>query len=598
MKVSKPKEKNQLEITGISFRGENFTKLTSFPARRKFKDGRFLFFDDFLNIKYCVKNFPEANWEDDILELKERAISLIEEEKELLDSKGKINGEVEKYQNVFKTKPLKHQLECFNISKDLKSYALLFEQGCGKTKATIDTATYLYLAGKIDAIVIVAPNNVHLEWVVENENPERREGFSKHCNVDYEVFKWIGKWNKTYQRIFNEVMDSEKLKVFTFNIDCFISTKRQELLKEILVKNKCLLVIDESQDIKNVDSKRTKFFMGGAKDLAKYKRILTGTPITKGTENIYSQFYFLDPGIIGLNSYFAFKMRYCKLLKGKRHFVKNGEMKTREYTEIIGYKNIEELQQKIKAYSYRVLKKDCLDLPEKIYQSAYYSLSKKQAEAYQEIANEAIAIINSDIKNEAPKEVLIKNAMSKLIKLQQVTNGYLLNLDHEGDFFEIVPPEKNPKLLMLEERTKSIESKVIIWTCFKPDVNYIMDMFDEEIVRYDGNVSQEEKSINKERFKRDDKIKYIVVNLKSGSKGLNLQEGKNTFYYSNTYNLEYRLQSEDRSHRIGIDESPLYTDFIGRGTMDKKIIKNLIDKKQISDLILQEKSRFFDFENE
>lgn len=597
MKIKIAIEKNHLEAIDCRFYGENFQKLIACPDKKTFKNGRFIFLNSFSNIEHILQMFPEADWMSDAADFKYEYLAKKKTEAEMLDDKEK-EFIVKDYPDVFKTKPFDHQFKAFEISKDAASYGLFFEQGCGKTKVTIDNTVYLFLKQKIEALIIIAPNGVHKNWITDE--------LPTHCNIAYEAFCWEGNINKKNTEIFENVCNSEKLKVFAFNVECFVSEKQQKILLELLKKYKAMFVVDESQSIKNPAAERTKFLVkagnvatiaahnhtvksngnGTIAEVIVYKRILSGTPITKGTEDIFSQFQFLDPKILGLSSFYAFKARYCKM---------GGYLSK----QIVGYNHIDEIQDKIKTYTMRVLKKDCLDLPEKLYQKEVFSLTEEQMRVYNDVKNEGLAYVKYCQEHDEP--IIYDNIMARMMKMQQIASGYLLNVE-EGKFLELVTPEHNPRLKLLKDLLNRIEGKVIIWARFTKDIDYICAILKSQAVRYDGQASLEDKESAKVRFQNDDKIKYFVA---KPIKGLTLTAGTTNIYYTNDFDLEKRQQSEDRSHRYGTKEALekaglkniLYIDIAASKTIDSKIIRSLRNKKKLADMVLQDPDNLF-MENE
>jgi hypothetical protein len=574
MIVKKARENENLEIIGVRFYGDVYVKLSSMPDKRRFKDGRFIFQKSNSNIEFILKEFPHAQWEDEAEQAKIDFENSKNSEKINLENK-KIELEFKNYPEIFKTKPLNHQFKSFEISKDLKFYGLFFEQGCGKTKVIIDTASYLFLNKKIESMVVVAPNGVHENWLTD-EMP-------KHCNIQYEQFLWNGSFSKQILRNIDKMLEpSDKLKIWCFNVECFVGEKQKSLLIKILKRNKTMLVVDESQTIKNHQAKRTKFFES-ISDLATYRRIMTGTPITNGIENIYSQLNFLSSSIIGISSFYNFKAKYCSTTEMSM----GGNKK---FQKIIGYKSIDDLQTKIQAHTYRVLKKECLDLPEKIYQKESYDLTKEQRRHYDEIKKEGITYIQMCKDNNLP--ITFDNILVKMKKMQQISLGYMLNIE-EKSIIEIVKPEENPRLLKLKELLEKIDGKVIIWTIYTQDIIYISKMLGDKAVRYDGKIAEEQKQANKKMFKENQNIKYLIANTQSMARGHTLTEAETSIYYCNSFDLELRLQSEDRNHRQGTKNNVLYIDIQANKTLDSRIISALRHKKKIADYALQDPENLF-----
>jgi len=568
MIIQKAREKDCFEVVGVKFYGEMYQKLVATPDRKRFKDGRFIFLNSYSNVEYFLNTFEHAQWDGEVEQAKIDYHNFKKQEKKQLSAKDEPLV-LKDCPEIFKTKPFGHQLKCFEISKDSPFYGLFFEQGCGKTKVVIDNAVYLFQKKLINTIIIIAPNGVHRNWITDE--------LPIHCKEEYEAFCWNGSWTKESLKKLEEVGKSDKLRVFSFNVEAFVGPKQQAMLLELIKKNQCLLALDESQTIKNQTAKRTKFLVDKISKLIKWKRIMTGTPVTKGVQDLYTQFKFLSEDIIGISSYYAFRNKYC-------------QMGGFNMKQIIGYKSIDELQEKIQTHTMRVLKKDCLDLPEKLYQKAPYDLTPEQLRIYNEIRDEGMAFVKNAKANNEP--ITLDNVLARMKKLQQVALGYLLNIE-EKEIVEIASPDNNPRLLKLKELLENANGKVIIWTIYTQDIIYISRMLGDAAVRYDGKISPAEKEINKKLFKTDPKIKYLIANTQAMARGHTLTEAETSIYYCNSFDLELRLQSEDRNHREGTKNNVLYIDLEANKTMDKKIIRALRSKKKVADMVLQDSDNLF-----
>lgn len=561
------------KLIGIRYRGDNYLKLNAFPDTSSFRNGTFFFKPSYSNIEYAANAFPDIEW---VGEAKEKlteciAFRIEEAKKQIVKDSHIANDEVCEDPDLnSKTKPFKHQLKAFSISKNMEEYGLFFEQGCGKTKVIIDTARHLFDKKCIDSLVVIAPNGVHDNWV-DDELPVHMAG-------TYMAMAWRSSFNKEKKKLWDGLKQpSNHLKVFCFNIETFTSEKNRKELYDILSTHKAMLVIDESQKIKNPSAKRTKFLIK-ISPMAKYRRILTGTPITKGAEDFYSQLKFLNPNIIGISAYAGFKNRYC---------VMGGF----EFRQIVGYRNIEELQRKIQNHSLRVLKKDCLDLPEKIYQFVPFDLTPIQLKMIKQIQEEGIAEINNN--KDAPRNIILEAAMARMAKIKQISRGYLYDTENDS-VIEIVPIKDNPAVKRMKEIFESIDGKIIIWTTYTQDVKILSQALPKDsFLVYDGSISQDQKKENKKEFQQGDKYKYFIINIQSGATGLTLTSAEHSFYWNNSYNLEHRLQSEDRNHRIGTINSTVYMDLMANKTHDKKIINSLRKKKNISDIVLNDPASMF-----
>lgn len=550
------KAKGRYCYANVKLTSEATQNLRNFPGFSKWIGRKMMFSPTGANIKHIQKHWPDAQWDEESKFILDNYIMSLRaaEDREKFSV-----PENDDY--MFETKPFEHQRRAFYMSRDKDNFALLMEQGTGKTKIIIDNAAYLYAKSKITALVIIAPNGVHRNWL-RNEIPFHLPEWCPRKTIYYSASmkkKDMEEWAGVQK-------SSDSLKVFSFNVEGFVSKKAQNLISKIMISENVLLVVDESSRIKRPGAKRTKFITQIGKQ-AKYRRILTGTPVTKGPEDVYSQFKFLDPYILGYESFYSFRARYCVM----------GGFENRQ---IIAYNNIDELTKNIEGHSYRVLKKDCLDLPDKIYQRAYVELSEAQRRLYNTMKDDWVADHQEDTI-EAPE------AITRLLRLQQITCGWFPS--------ETPVPidEKNPRLELLKELLSDIDGKVIIWARFRADLKAIEDELGKLAVAYHGGVSNDARANAVDSFQNDPKIKYFVGQPQSGGIGLTLTAASYAIYYSNSFDLEVRLQSEDRCHRIGTTNNVTYIDIEANKTIDKKIIKALRDKKSLADMVTKDPMSIF-----
>lgn len=486
---------------------------------------------------------------------------------------------------LYRTKPFKHQEEIFNLSRDKEYFALLLEQGTGKTKITIDTACWLYGSGKIDAMLVIAPCGVQRNWVL-NEIPI-------HAPEHYFVkAAWYSSSpNKQEEKDLCSVLNAENgLKVISINVEALATKKGSLFIKSFLLNFRTLLVVDESSVIKNPKAIRTKTLLKLSVH-AKYRRILTGTPVTQGPLDLFTQFSFLDAQILRTQSYFAFRNRYA-ILKEMRT---NG----RSFQTVTGYCNLDELQSLIAPHSYRVTKSDCLDLPEKLYSKRYVELSATQRSLYNSLKKDIVAEFNGKVMS-APL------ALTKLLRLQQIVGGHFVpdqdlcinpedcfDFDYTPDLKKAIPEpidKVNPRVESLIELLEETNGKVIIWARFRSEISAICSAIArtfgaESAVEYHGGVDNKDRSDNIQRFQTQDNCRFFIGHVQAGGKGLTLHAATTVVYYSNDFSLENRLQSEDRAHRIGQKNNVTYIDFVASKTLDEKIVNTLREKKNVADLI-------------
>lgn len=470
----------------------------------------------------------------------------------------------------YKTTPFQHQDEALHLSYDKEAFALFMEQGTGKTKVIIDNVCWLYEMGLVSCLIIVAPNGVHRNWITDE--------FPKHCwdSIIYEPFIWRAgrSGNKNFQRSFSNLVTTtrdEALVVFAINIDSVITKTGRAAIKTLLQKHDCMLVVDESTDIKNPGAKRTKAMRTLGK-VADWRRILTGTPTAERPLDIYGQFAFLEPRIFG-NSYYSFKGEYGIW---EEQWVAG---RPRPFKVCVGYKKLERLQAKIAPVSFRVTKEEALDLPPKLYSKRYFQLSRNQLVLYNSLRDNFIA------EFETGEQITAAMALTRLLRMQQISCGYVpVDLTEEGKDPMRFISGPNPRFDVLRATLQETTGSVIIWSRFRPDIDLIMAAYPDEAVRYDGSVKDEERGENVNQFQDGDK-RIFVGNPKAGGRGLTLHAATTVIYYSNYFGLETRIQSEDRAHRIGQEHPVLYIDIVGEDTVDEKIVASLREKKHLADII-------------
>jgi len=467
----------------------------------------------------------------------------------------------------FKHQPYAHQLTALEKSWDKNEYALFCEMGTGKSKILIDNFAMLYDNGQIDGVLVVAPKGVYKNW----QRKEVPEHLPEHIVADIVVWS-PNHTKKQLEHLDVALKDDDNLKVLIMNVEAFSTDKGVEFAKQFLRKRKVFMAVDESTTIKNRSAKRTKNIVnvGG---LAKYRRIATGSPITKTPMDLFSQCDFLDPHLLGFGSFFSFQARYCKMWRRS--------VGTHSFNQVVGYQNLEELTNNLDRFSYRILKKDCLDLPEKIYIKRLVELTPEQRRVYDQLKTIALAVLEQGV-------VTAANALTQILRLQQVCSGFLKTDDGK---FETIPSNKLNELM---EALEEVDGKVIIWANYTHDIYAIAKAIQKEygegtVRMYFGETKAEDRQQIVEDFQDpNNSVRFFVGQPRTGGYGLTLTEAKTVIYYSNSYDLEVRLQSEDRAHRIGQKNNVTYIDIVTEGTVDEKILSALRDKIDIASTVLKE----------
>ena len=466
----------------------------------------------------------------------------------------------------FKTKPYAHQITALEKSWNKKVFAYFMEMGTGKTKVAIDNMAMLYDNGKINGALIIAPKGVYKNWYSQ-EIPDHLADHIKPTTV-----LWKSLINKTQQeeldKLFQPGLD---LHILVMNVEAFSTKKGVDFAGRFLNSHNTFMAIDESTTIKNPGAKRTKNIVALGK-YAKYRRILTGSPVTKSPLDLYKQCEFLDEYLLDHSSYYTFRTRYAVLRKA--HF--NG----RSVEIVVGYKNLGELSDKLKPFSYRVLKDDCLDLPKKTFMKRTITLSAEQDKVYKQMKQMALAHMNG-------KMITTASALTQLMRLHQITCGHFTADD--GSIQTI----KNNRISELSDLLEEVEGKAVIWAHYQYDVNEIVKTITKEygedsIVTYYGLTPQDERQDNIKKFQDDPKCRFLVGTPSTGGYGITLTAASTMIYYSNGYDLEKRQQSEARIDRIGQEKPMTYIDIICEETVDDRIVKALRKKINIATEIMGE----------
>lgn len=476
----------------------------------------------------------------------------------------------------FKSTPFEHQGEIFRRTAELEDYALFWEQGCGKTKPTIDTAAFLFEQDKIDALVVVAPNGVHRNWITDELPAHLPDRVAARTCMEFWQSQKAG--NKGHRQAMERLFRHDGLAVLAVSYDGFMTKRALEYLRTFFRRRRIMMVVDEAHSIKNPKAQRTKTLLK-AGTVAGYRRVLTGTPITKPFD-IYSQIAFQDPTFWpskGISNFTAFKTYFATWRT--RQLGHN-----RTFQELVEYKNLDQLEKWIAEKGHRLTKDDALDLPPKLYSKRWFTLSDECQDAYDQLRKTLM------VKLADGQEMTAELPITLLLRLQQVTSGYLpLN---EGGMVRL---QGNARLDAFSEWAENLERPTIVWARFTEDIDQICERLTDisgpnSWVRYDGKVDDDERARGKLAFQSGDK-RWFVGNPQAGSTGLTLVSAKHVGYYSNSFRLIDRLQSEDRAHRIGQTDAVDYTDFMAEDTVDEKIVTALREGFDIAGRLLGDKLR-------
>lgn len=465
-----------------------------------------------------------------------------------------------------------HQGLGFEASAKKVAFALLMDPGTGKTKVTIDTACFLYERGKIRGLLVLAPNEVDSQWVLQE--------LPKHVppRIPYKAVTWEA-GSQRQRRLCVELAKAARsthLRILAMNHEAVTTKAGYNVAATFLKSAPVLFVIDESHlAIKTPKATRTRRCLQLA-PLAFARRILTGTPETQSPFDLYAQFKFLDERILGYaNSFVAFKHRYGRFTKEHARFVdkKTKQLRTVEYDQLVEYRNLEELYDRVAKYSFRQRKEDCLDIPPKVYTNVPVHLTPAQSALYDRIKEDAVVMLqkaeagqsvaplkHADLDEEELAELLLvsdrrltmKIKLTMMLRLQQCCGGFVT--DDNKHTQPIDPIDKNPRMqrtLQLVENALAAGEKVIVWGQFKAELRALKDLLPDSALMY-GATSKPERADIVAKFKdRVSSLRVLVAHPRTAGVGLDFSVAQSMVFYSNSYSYAQRIQAEDRAHRIG-----------------------------------------------
>jgi SNF2 family DNA or RNA helicase len=467
----------------------------------------------------------------------------------------------------FKTKPFAHQLKALEMSWDKKVFAYFMEMGTGKSKVLIDNMSMLYDKGHINGALIIAPKGVYKNWF-DSEIPTHMPN-----HIEKTMVLWESSAGKSKEKELDTLFKSSfDLHILIMNVEALSTKKGKQFAEKFLSCHKTLMAIDESTTIKNPGAIRTKTIIDLGRN-TKYKRILTGSPVTKSPLDLFTQCAFLDPWLLDHQSYYSFKTRYA--------ITKQINVSGRMVQIVVGYRNLGELSDKLKPFSHRVLKDDCLDLPPKTYMKRTIQLSEEQSKVYKQMKEIALATLNG-------KMTTTHNVITQLMRLHQITCGHFKSDDGTTQTL------KSNRLDELMDVLSEMEGKAVIWAHYRYDIEVIVEAIkkeygDKSVVTYYGDTSTDDRQ-KAIKLIQDPKseVRFIVGTPQTGGYGITLTGASTMIYYSNGYDLEKRQQSEARIDRIGQEKPMTYIDIIAEGTVDEKIVKALRTKVDIATQIMGE----------
>ncbi len=478
---------------------------------------------------------------------------------------------------------LAHQATELSRMQGQESWALLMEFGTGKSAVIVADAGRLFTEGKINGVLILAPKGVYRDWSDENEETSHWWlNLADSVMADSLIVRWTGGHNKKEKKLLDFVISSHpKMSVLVVNTEALSNGNRAfDVCMDFLTRRQCMLVVDESTQIKSPGAKRTKKVIKLA-DHAYYRRILTGFPAPRSSLDLYSQFQVLDWKILGYKSFFTYRIRYA--------VIQPLYLGSRTIQQVVGYKNTAELWSKISPYSSRVRADDCLDLPPLQYVKRDVEMPDETRRVYRDLCNQATSELDGG------GHVTATLAITLIMRLHQIACGHVTT---EDGALSVLPCDKLYELFELIEEIGETE-KIVIWSHWRHSIQEIAYALWKKFgtgstVQYYGETTETQRAENLRRFAHEPECRFFVGSQMAGGRGINdLVVARHAIFYSNPPDLELRLNAEARTRRKGSEHhsSVVYHDLITANTVEEKIVKSLRERLDLASLVVGDKIR-------
>lgn len=447
-----------------------------------------------------------------------------------------------------------------------KGFGLLFEMGCGKTLTAIAIAGAGYQMGKVERLLIVAPTSVVAVWPKE---------LQEYAKFKYTCKTLLGEKKQRIKQIDDLLKFPFKaLKVAVINYE---STWRPEILEKLKEFDADMVIADESQRIKTYDAAQSKA-MHELGDQARYKLILSGTPVQTAAIDIWSQYRFLDKTVFGDN-FFKFRGRYA-IMGGYGN------------KKIVGYKDLEGLIKKEHSIAFRVTKDEALDLPEQTFETRKIQFSQKEKNLYERIKKDSYAELDGG------GHITATTVLTRLLRLQQLAGGFLVQDDAQKP--QLVSRAKLDTLAdIIEDYVIGSGKKLVIFARFIAEVKAIMELADKVLpkelkqVAIYGDIKKEDRGDIVKQFQEDPKTVLFIGQIDTAGTGITLTAADTCVYYSKNFNYATYSQSLSRIHRIGQRNCCTYIDLEIEGTIDELISKALSRKEDMAKTVVDNWRDFF-----
>lgn len=487
-----------------------------------------------------------------------------------------------------------YQREDFSRVAETSNIAVLYEQGLGKTKMTLDNARYLHAHGEIEMLLVVAPSGVHTNWITDEVPKHAPDVFAASWSSNM-----TAKTAARFRALFDDPDDRSRLRLVAMNVEAFQTPERYyrnkagAICSMILQNFRTMMVIDESSEcIKGAGSTRTKRLIGFSQGKGQklfYRRILDGTPIDNAPLDLYAPFRWLSGRGAPLLGHHAanktsFERRYAITERRESKHINPRTGQPHTYDAILGFKNMDELKETLALCSIRRTKAEDLDLPPQTYIPISVDLSSEQKKLYIRVRKDKKLVYKSG------REEDIEEAITVMMRLQQIVGGFIPTEDPENREADPIHSDmmfvpRFARAVKIAENNHS--GKTIIACRFLSECKAFLEYFGESAESYIGLAhykNPDQRDEGKARFQNDDSARVLVMN-EAGFRGLTLTQATTMIFYSNVYRYGRRKQAEDRIHRSGQTQPVSYYDIFAEGTIDELIRASLREKKNVADLI-------------
>lgn len=483
----------------------------------------------------------------------------------------------------FKREPRKHQQQALDRGYGAKAFALFMDMQTGKSKTAIDMVAAHRMEGHITGVLVLTKLALRYNW---------KGHFEADCPIPYSICLPTTDREREFDAWLKQPHD---FKVMVVGWESLSAGRMSELCRRFMAYPGRAIIGDETTFITGHKSIRTDVTIELGR-MAEYRYALTGTPALEGPMNLYTQFEYLDPNVIGIGDFYAFRNRYAIMGGYMREVGRSGK---KIPTQIVGYQNLDELMELIAPYVFQITKKEAYDLPPKRYQTRTVQLLKAQREVYDRIKKEGVLTLKGG------EDHVLKNVLEVMLRLHQVAGGYGVTpreerywgRDQNGqpvekirmhyDPYPLVPPAHNPKIIETLDVVREAKHKQgIIWVTYRHEIDDIVKLLkgDYRVGQLHGGVKERDRQPVVDAFKAGD-IQWMVANPATGGMGYTMMASEVNVFYNNTFKAIDRAQAEDRAWGDGQTKSGMWIDIAAERTVDLTILKALAVKQDLSEFV-------------